>query len=320
VAGALLWVIPSLLTFSWLLLTRAKGVRGLFGRGKAIVLTALIVGATLWTITILILTQSRGGYVALAVTLPALIMIALPPRWRWYSLAILALLVITLGTLVASQWEAVLAWIMGSNLAADPELSLNSLDGRLEIWSRAIYGIQDFPFTGMGMGAFRRVVQVLYPLFLVGPDSDIGHAHNEFLQAALDLGILGLIAFIALYIVAFWMLIQTWQSARFNAQSAPSEQRAAGPLTTPSEWFSGMGASPFADARLVQLTVLGFGGGLLAHMLWGLTDAMALGARPAFLFWIILGLISGLHQQVQADRLIIDGRVSETEAKNGLCE
>jgi hypothetical protein len=37
----------------------------------------------------------------------------------------------------------------------------------------------------------------------------------------------------------------------------------------------------------------------MAHLLWGLTDAMALGARPAFLFWIILGLISGLHQQVQ---------------------
>jgi len=318
VAGALLWVIPSFLTFSWLLLTRAKDVRGLFGGGKGSVLILLIIGATLWTIAILILTQSRGGYIGLALTLPVLILITLPRRWRWYSLALLALLAIILGVLLASHWEAVRTWVTGSELAADPALSLNTLEGRLEIWSRAIYGIQDFPLTGMGMNAFRKVVTVLYPLFQVGPDTDIGHAHNEFLQAALDLGIPGLIAFIALYIGAFWMLIRTWQSARLNAQSAPSDRRAAVPLTKPRDWFSALGASPFADARLVQIAVLGLGGGLLAHMLWGLTDAMALGARPAFLFWILLGLISGLHQQTQEHRAVVDSSVSKTRPENGL--
>ena len=39
----------------------------------------------------------------------------------------------------------------------------------IEIWSRALYALQDFPFTGVGLGAFRRVVNVLYPLFLVPP-------------------------------------------------------------------------------------------------------------------------------------------------------
>jgi putative inorganic carbon (HCO3(-)) transporter len=320
VAGALLWVIPSFLTFSWLLLTRAKDVRGLFGRGKTNVLIVLTIGATLWIIAILILTQSRGGYIGLALTLPVLILIALPPRWRWYSLAILALLVIVLGILLASHWEAARIWVTGSNLAADPALSLNTLEGRLEIWSRAIYGIQDFPFTGMGMNTFRKVVPVLYPLFLIGPDTDIGHAHNEFLQAALDLGIPGLIAFIALYIGAFWMLIRTWQSARVNVRPPSSEQRTAIPLIKPGGWFSVMGASPLADARLVQIAVLGLGGGLLAHMLWGLTDAMALGARPAFLFWVILGLISGLHQQAQEHWAVVDSSASTTGAKNGLCK
>jgi hypothetical protein len=49
-----------------------------------------------------------------------------------------------------------------------------------------------------------------------------------------------------------------------------------------------------------------------------MTDAMALGARPAFMFWILLGLISGLHQQAQDNRLVVDGNVSTTEAGNGL--
>ena len=66
-------------------------------------------------------------------------------------------------------------------------------------------------FTGMGMDTFRSVVNVLYPLQIISagsPIKDIGHAHNEFLQAALDLGIPGLIAFISIYIVAFTMLVQ----------------------------------------------------------------------------------------------------------------
>jgi len=313
VAGALLWVIPSFLTFSWLLLTRMKDVRGFFGRGKASLLILLAIGATLWTIAIFILTQSRGGYIGLALTLPVLILIAMRPRWRWYSLAILALLAIILGVMLASHWEAARIWVTGSNLAADPALSINSLEGRLEVWSRAIYGIQDFPFTGMGMNTFRKVVPVLYPLFTISPEVDIGHAHNEFLQAALDLGIPGLIAFIALYIVAFWMLIRTWQCVRVNAQSASSDRRAAVPLGKPGGWFSVLGTSPFADARLVQMAVLGLGGGLLAHLLWGLTDAMALGARPAFLFWVILGLISGLHQQAQEHWAVADNSVSTNE-------
>jgi putative inorganic carbon (HCO3(-)) transporter len=288
VAGALLWVIPSFLTFSWLLLTRARDVRGLFGRGKTNVIIVLMIGATLWTIAIFILTQSRGGYIGLALTLPTLIVIALPPRWRWYSGAILALLAIILGVLLASHWEAVRIWVTGSNLAEDPALSLNSLEGRLEVWSRAIYGIQDFPFTGMGMNAFRKVVPVLYPLFSISPEVDIGHAHNEFLQAALDLGIPGLVSFLALYIGAFWMLVDLWRKGMQDG---------------------------FLPYRVV---ILGLGGGLLAHMLWGLTDAMALGARPAFLFWVIMGLISGLHKQVQDDRLVVDGNVSPTGAENGL--
>ena len=55
-----------------------------------------------------------------------------------------------------------------------------SLDSRVEIWSRALYALQDFPFTGVGLGTFRRVVNLLYPLFLVPPDVDIAHAHNIF--------------------------------------------------------------------------------------------------------------------------------------------
>jgi putative inorganic carbon (HCO3(-)) transporter len=236
--------------------------------------------ATFFVAAVFLLTQSRGGYIGLALTLPLLILIALPRRGRWYSLIILTVLVVLLGFVIASRWEAVRTWAMGSDLATDPALSLNSLQGRLEVWSRAIYGIQDFPFTGMGMNAFRKVVNVFYPLFLVSPDTDIGHAHNEFLQAALDLGIPGLIAFIALYIGAFWMLREIWKNTVVEQDAI----------------LSVVGQD--AILSYARPLVLGLGGGLLAHMLYGLTDAVALGAKPGLLFWMLLGLIAGLYGQV----------------------
>jgi hypothetical protein len=110
------------------------------------------------------------------------------------------------------------------------------------------------------------------------------------------LGIPGLIAFIALYIGAFWMLADVWRATRHPPLNA-------------GHW-----------SLVTRSLTLGLGGGLLAHMLWGLTDAMALGARPAFLFWVILGLISGLHQQAQEHWAVVDSSVSTTGAENGLCK
>ena len=92
---------------------------------------------------------------------------------------------------------------------ADRRKALGGADQRLEIWSRALYMLQDFPFTGIGMGAFRQVANLLYPFFLAGPDAEIPHAHNIFLQVGVDLGLPGLIAWLALLIlvcVCAWLV------------------------------------------------------------------------------------------------------------------
>ena len=46
--------------------------------------------------------------------------------------------------------------------------------------------------------------------------------------------------------------------------------------------------------------MIGLGGGLLAHLIYGMTDAVALGAKPGVLFWMLLGLICGLHAQIRS--------------------
>ncbi len=289
VAGALLWVTPAFITLTILLLAKAKALCMTFGRARAMALVSLVAAVALFVTGVFVLTQSRGGYIAFAFTSLALFVVVLLPLARGLVLSSLVILAVVLGVVLSQQGaEAIWDGLMGSDLAGDPAFSLNTLQWRVELWSRALYGIQDFPFTGMGMNTFRHILHVLYPLSFVGSDMDIGHAHNEFLQAALDLGILGLVAFLALYLVAFWMLREIWLVVQKPEFCARRQDSSLLPLDT---------------CLLIQTLVLGLGGGLFAHMLYGLTDAVALGAKPGVLFWMLLGLISGLYAQARSGRL-----------------
>jgi putative inorganic carbon (hco3(-)) transporter len=87
-------------------------------------------------------------------------------------------------------------------------------------------------------------------------------------------GLPGLIAFVALYLGAFWMVARIWRTP---------ETASLGSLSS-------------------RALALGLGGGLFAHLVYGLTDAVALGAKPGFLFWMSLGLITGLFLQTRPDR------------------
>ena len=48
---------------------------------------------------------------------------------------------------------------------------------------------------------------------------------------------------------------------------------------------------------MIRLCVLGLGGGLAAHFIFGFTDAIILRA-PGIFWWTLLGLIAGLFHQV----------------------
>jgi putative inorganic carbon (HCO3(-)) transporter len=281
VAGSLLWVLPLLLSIFLLLLLRFKH------RKQISLLVYLLVSLIVFVLllfsgVVFVLAQSRTAYLALFLAVLLLFVFFLPRRFRISFTIVLTIL------LLLSGWYT---WQSGfiQNLYEETTIggttaSVTSLNGRIEIWSRAIYGIQDFPFTGMGMNTFRKIMPILYPSFTISPEFDIGHAHNEFLQVALDLGIPGLIAFLSIYMLCFGILLQTWQRA--GSRRLLSQQQ---------------GLSAFLHSRAgVRAIVLGIGSSLLAHALYGLTDAVALGAKPGILFWMLLGLAAGLHHLVCA--------------------
>lgn len=218
---------------------------------------------------VLLLTQSRGGWMGGVASLGTLaILWGLSASSRWARWSALVVFVLTVGVVIGVVFwlggfqqagEALLD--QGSHSALEGSVGTISIQGRLEIWSRALYAIADFPFTGCGLGAFRRVAWVLYPLFLVPAGTDFAHAHNIFLQTALDLGLPGLVAYLALLGLAAAVC---WQAIRRGGRR--------------------------------RRLALGLLAGLVGLHVYGLTDALALGSKPGLALWMVLGLIAGLER------------------------
>lgn len=170
----------------------------LVGNGLAQRLVAAALSVLLGLL--LLLSQSRGAWLGVLAAVVVLTVLS-NRRWLWLWTP-LALAVV----------GAVLAW--GDRLAGAALLGGSSggvadtLQGRQELWSRAFYLMQDFPFTGVGLGMPERVIKLLYPLFLAGPDSEWLHVHNTFLQVGSEMGIAGLIAFTAVLLAVGAALVR----------------------------------------------------------------------------------------------------------------
>lgn len=280
VAGALLWFLPLLtILFASLIIKRKEYLRKI-GTTTYALLTVLVFLTLLFVAIVFLITQSRSAFLALFLTMIIALVLLLPKKFR--VVAAVTFLFILLGSTWYGWQQGWIQQLYEATAAGATTTSVVTLNGRVEIWSRAIYGIQDFPFTGMGMNTFQVIVRILYPLFTISPDYNIGHAHNEFLQVALDLGIPGLIAFIAIYMVTFSMLFQI--SSKVGKRSY-------------SRNTTGLDRILLSSSGIKALA-LGFGLSLLAHALFGMTDAIALGTKPGILFWMLLGLIAGLHHLV----------------------
>jgi len=142
--------------------------------------------------------------------------------------------------------------------AADP----STWAFRQRVWQAALWILGDFPFTGVGMGLFNDVASLLYAYH----ETECLGAHNLYLQVAVDLGIPGLIAYLAALMLTLWMA------------------RAA--------------AKTFARQKDHTMRTIAVGalGGMAASMFHGLVDATAWGTRAAFLPWLMIGLIASLFR------------------------
>lgn len=246
-AGTLLYVLPLFVALaSYDILRERKQWR----KWLPVSFAAGIIGLLLF------LSQSRGGLLGFSTAL--ILMLLVNKRWGRWTLGIGAILLILALPLIpfASIFSAT------EDFTASLGSGVLSLKGRPEIWNRALMAISDFPFTGLGLGTFRRIVHIFYPFFSISASFDIGHAHNFFLQTALDTGLPGLISLLSLYCIAILQSIRLWKSG----------------LAVNRVWAIGMF------------------GTLAAQIVYGQFDAVAMGAKTNFLFWYQMALLFTITQ------------------------
>lgn len=140
---------------------------------------------------------------------------------------------------------------------ASPRQEVNSLNHRVELWQSARAIISDYPFTGAGLAMYRSpLIRQLYPTPSYSPAQAV-HAHNMLLQIGTDAGLPAMLLYGGVFVAAGVMLAQVWR-------------------------------------RAPQVSVItgGLAGGLVAHMVYGLADAIPLWDRFAFVGWWWFGLIA----------------------------
>lgn len=215
VAGLLVMIVP----FQIALLLDRSGGGWRWLMAFALVLAALG----------LLLTTSRGAWLALGIGLGIWILwqartrIASRPWPSTQTLrlaALLAIIAILLGgllLLVPNGPQRLLALVPGQN----------QLPSRALLWSRALFLIQDLPFTGGGLGSFPALDSAyVFPIWRWAQyRADIFvpnyHSHNLWLDVAVEQGLLGLTALLWLQVTFVIMVCRGWRAANAPGEVDP---------------------------------------------------------------------------------------------------
>lgn len=198
----------------------------------------------------LVLTQSRGAVVGLAGGLALAGLLAGRTRLRVRMAAAAAAVLLLTSLLLALVAPTVVERVAGPHLTT-------GMASRIELWNRTTRLVWEHRWTGLGFNGFRTQIQAEQPLFLFEPSERPPHAHNVFLQAAADLGVGGLVIYATL------LVLVTADLARVARAGQLRHARAA---------------------------AAGLLAGLLAHLTFGMTDAIPLGAKVGLAFWMLIGL------------------------------
>ncbi|MCX6545090.1 MAG: O-antigen ligase family protein [Acidobacteria bacterium] len=220
-----------------------------------VVLQIALLGLTLGT---LLSMRSRGAWAGLAVATVAFLM--------WYGRRTRMVAAVSGAALALAMTLPSPRNVLDSQTFSKAGASLlDSVSIRVGLWSKALDGIRDSPLTGLGMNTFRKVMPVRYPLSSppAFPNADVAHAHDNFLQAALDLGIPGLVAYVSLCIVSLVLLVMVYRHS---------------------------------EDRVYRVMAGGLGAGLIAYFVFGITDAIPLGSKLGVLFWLTLAVTVALHR------------------------
>ena len=133
---------------------------------------------------------------------------------------------------------------------------------RLALWESSVDMICDHPLLGIGWGAYWMVYHE-YDFYINDPSVLIVHAHNMYLNYAVETGVFGAAAFLWYF---FGTMVQAFREV-------PQEQ-----------------------PQLVKAFRLGVGLALLSVALGGLTDDVLFNIPTSMLLWLLCALSAAARE------------------------
>ena len=153
-----------------------------------------------------VLSQSRGGFIALTVAILFIVLLGMPRLRVLMGVGVIGALAVIAGYLAGVVPERLLTPILRilglvHISFIKPSMQDFSTAERLAHWIAGINMFADHPFTGVGIGNYPDVYPQYYITIFI---NSLGHAHNYYINIAAETGLLGLVAFL-LFILAIFV-------------------------------------------------------------------------------------------------------------------
>ena len=179
------------------------------GRKRYSTMLAIGVGATFVIVVGIILNRSLAGYALLLPVLAASALIVLPATLTLRRSAFAIAGVLLIGAVAALESSSIRPNGFGAEASA-------SVQSREEMSRTALTAARDFLPFGSGLGTFRQIYD-LYEDHDRVTTTYVVHAHNDYLELALELGIPGLLLMV---LFVGWWGAAVWRAWR-SSESGP---------------------------------------------------------------------------------------------------
>ena len=250
--------------------------RQVFGFLRAWGIRILAAVVLLPMVLVLYLSQSRGAWVAIAVASLFILLLLLRSRKAVLIYGVGLLIVLLVGGFVFHQ--AILNFVNDHQSVT----GVSTLTKRLYLWLSALRMIHDRPWFGFGLDNWLCYysanavcsIPALYHhhywiLTIPGThlptglsdEPTLSHPHNIFLDVWVSIGVFGLLAFIALISLFFWLFSRILRTIRAKMGEAQD---------------------------YLQWMIVGVGAAMLAGLIQGQVDSSFLAPDMAFCFWILV--------------------------------
>ncbi|MEX5285182.1 O-antigen ligase family protein [Selenomonas sputigena] len=171
----------------------------------------LLLFMTMFSLAILVLTQTRGAWLAFAGVVAVYLLLEQRCRRQILAGILVGVVCVGIGLLASPTYSQRFSTI------ADPKASVNV--ERVYMWNAAVEIWRDHPLLGVGLDEYGWYYNTTYipaeakevPVVEGDPDTGHGHPHNNILKHLSEGGIVGILAFFFLHGYILWRLLQRYR-------------------------------------------------------------------------------------------------------------